>query len=104
MAASNVWTDVETEALVNLWSEENIQDALENYSVCNIREFTHVRRQHQDDGYQYNIINPIAQKKLIIKSISRVSDVVHALLTTARCIFSRLVKYASISSCGRRFF
>jgi hypothetical protein len=35
MAASNVWTDVETEALVNLWSEENIQDALENYSVRN---------------------------------------------------------------------
>ena len=35
MAASNVWTDVETEALVNLWSEGNIQDALENYSIRN---------------------------------------------------------------------
>ena len=34
------------------------------------REFTHVRQQRQDDGYQYNIINPIAQNKRIIKSIS----------------------------------
>ena len=69
------------------------------------REFAHVRRQRQDaDGYQYNIINPIAQNKRIIKSISGVSDVVHALLTKAKCIFSRLVKYASISSRGRRFF
>jgi hypothetical protein len=44
------------------------------------------------------------KKKWIIKSISGVSDVVHALLTTAKCVFSRLVKYASISSRGRRFF
>jgi hypothetical protein len=22
----------------------------------------HVRRQRQDDGYQYNVINPVAQK------------------------------------------
>jgi hypothetical protein len=50
----------------------------------NNREFTHVRRQRQDDSYQYNIINPIAQNKWIIKSISGVSDVVHALLTTAK--------------------
>jgi hypothetical protein len=33
-----------------------------------------------------------------------VSDVVHALLTTAKCIFSRLVKYASISSRGSQCF
>ena len=34
-----------------------------NNLTSDIREFTHVRRQRQDDGYQYNIINPIAQKK-----------------------------------------
>jgi hypothetical protein len=27
-----------------------------------IREFTNVRRRRQDDGYQYNDINPIVQK------------------------------------------
>ena len=32
-AKGNPWTDEETEALVNLWSDQNIQDALENYSV-----------------------------------------------------------------------
>jgi hypothetical protein len=44
------------------------------YSVSGNREFTYVRRQRQDDGYQYNVINPIAQKKLIIKRIAGVSD------------------------------
>ena len=33
------------------------------YSVSGNREFTYVRRQRQDDGYQYNVINPIAQNK-----------------------------------------
>jgi hypothetical protein len=55
--------------------------------ASNITEFTHVRRQRQDDSYQYNVINPIAQNKWIIKSLAGVSDVVHALLTTAKCIF-----------------
>jgi hypothetical protein len=27
-------------------------------TMVNNRDFTHVRRQRQDDGYQYNIINP----------------------------------------------
>ena len=35
--------------------------------VLNIREFTHVRRRRQVDCYQYNDINPLAQKKYIIK-------------------------------------
>jgi hypothetical protein len=61
-------------------------------------------RQRQDDGYQYNVINPIRQKKCIIKSIAGVSDVVQALLTTAKLIFSHPVKYASISSRDRQFF
>lgn len=39
----------------------------------------------------------------MIKRITGVSDVVEALLTTAKCIFSRLVKYACISSHGRQF-
>ena len=30
------------------------------------REFTNVRRRRQNDGYQYNNINPIAEKKWII--------------------------------------
>ena len=55
------------------------------------REFTNVRRRRQDDGYQYNDINPIVQKKWIIKSLAGVLDVVQALLTTAKCIFSRPV-------------
>jgi hypothetical protein len=33
-----------------------------------------------------------------MKSLAGVLDVIQALLTTAKCIFSRLVKYASISS------
>ncbi len=32
-------------------------------------ELTHVRRRRLDDCYQYNDINPIAQKKYIIKSL-----------------------------------
>ena len=31
--------------------------------VLYIRQFTNVRRRRQDDGHQYNGINPIAQKK-----------------------------------------
>jgi hypothetical protein len=31
--------------------------------VLYIRQFTNVRRRRQDDGHQYNDINPIAQKK-----------------------------------------
>ena len=47
------------------------------------REFTNVRRQRQDVGYQYNDINPIAQKKLIIYSFQvGVLNVVQALWTT----------------------
>ena len=34
-----------------------------------IREFTHVRRRRQADCYQYNDINPVAQKKYIIKRL-----------------------------------
>ena len=34
-AKRNPWTDKETEAFVNLWSDQNIQDALQNYSVRN---------------------------------------------------------------------
>ena len=34
-AKRNPWTDEETEALANLWSDQNIQDALYNYSVRN---------------------------------------------------------------------
>jgi hypothetical protein len=60
-------------------------------SVCLIREFTNVRRRRQDDGYQYNDLNPIAQNKLIFKSIAGFLDVVQALLKTEQCIFSRLL-------------
>jgi hypothetical protein len=59
--------------------------------LIGIREFTNVRWRRQDDGFQYNNINPIAQKKWIIKSLVGVLDVVQALLTTAKCIFSRPV-------------
>ncbi len=38
-----------------------------------IRDLTHVRRRHQDDCYQYNDINPTAQKKYIIKSLTPVN-------------------------------
>ena len=34
-AKGNPWTDEETEALVNRWSDQNIQDGLENYIVHN---------------------------------------------------------------------
>ena len=34
------------------------------------REFTHVRRRRQVDCYQYNDINPVAQKKYIIKRLA----------------------------------
>ncbi len=36
------------------------------------RDLTHVRRRRKDDCYQYNDINPIAQKKYIIKSVTAV--------------------------------
>jgi hypothetical protein len=52
-----------------------------------IREFTNVRRRRQDDGYQYNDINPITKKKRIIKSLVGVLDAVHALLTTAKYVY-----------------
>ena len=37
-----------------------------NYNTAefdDVREFTHVRRQDDVITYQYNVINPIAQKK-----------------------------------------
>ena len=43
--------------------------------------------ERQNDGYQYNDINPIAQKKWITKSLAGVPDVVQALLTTAKSYF-----------------
>jgi hypothetical protein len=44
-----------------------------------------------DDGYKYNDINPIAENKWIIKIVAGILDVAQALLTTAKCIFWRLV-------------
>jgi hypothetical protein len=35
----------------------------QGYLNLSIRELTNVRRRRQNDGYQYNDINPIAQKK-----------------------------------------
>ena len=35
MAANINWTDEETEALLNLWAEENVQNELDNYSIRN---------------------------------------------------------------------
>jgi hypothetical protein len=64
------------------------------------REFTHVRRWCQDDRYQYNHINPIAQTKWIIRRPAGVLDVVQALLTMAKCIFSRLIFSQSLSWTG----
>jgi hypothetical protein len=37
--------------------------ALPSYMLYACKTETHVRRKRQEDGYQYNVTNPVAQKK-----------------------------------------